>query len=97
MPGNIPTTLGNDRYVGTEQITSLSTAKSLTLPDNARAAVLIPETQAVRIAFDGTTPTSADPLLFAGQDLTVTTREDLANVRLIEDAASATVKVLYFG
>ncbi|GEP56736.1 hypothetical protein [Reyranella soli] len=41
--GNVPTTLGNDRYVGTEQITSLSTVKSLTLPDNARAAVLIPE------------------------------------------------------
>lgn len=97
MPGNTPITLGNDRYVGTEQITSLSTVKSLTLPSNARAAVLIPETQAVRIAFGATTPTSADPLLYAGQDLTVTTREDLANVRLIEDAASATVKVLYFG
>lgn len=95
--GNVPTTFGNDRYVGIEQITSLSTVKSLTLPDNARVAVLIPETQAVRIAFDGTTPTSADPLIVAGQDLTVTTREDLANVRLIEDAASATVKVLYFG
>ena len=95
--GNVPTILGSERYVSAEQITSLSTVKSLTVPDNARAAVLIPETQAVRVAFDGATPTSADPLLHAGQDLTVTTREDLANVRLIEDAASATVKVLYFG
>ena len=97
MPGNTPTTLGNERYVGTEQITSLSTVRSLTLPDNARVAVLIPETQAVRITLDGTTPNSADPLIAAGQDTTVTTREDLANVRLLEDAASATVKVLYFG
>jgi hypothetical protein len=97
MVGNTPIILGNERYVGTEHISSLSTVKSLVVPDNARLAVLIPETQAVRIAFDGTTPTSADPLLYAGQDLTVTTRDDLANVRLIEEAASATVKVLYFG
>lgn len=95
--GNVPTILGSQRYIGTEQISSLSTVKSLTIPDNASAAVLIPETQAIRYSLDGTTPTSADPLLYAAQDLTVTTREDLANVRLIEEAASATVKVLYFG
>jgi hypothetical protein len=56
--------LGNERYVSTEQISALSTAKSLTVSDNARAAVLIPRRR---------------------------------QLRLIEDAASATVKVLYFG
>lgn len=86
------------RYVGKQQITSLSTVKSLTVPDNARSAQLVPEGQAIRIHLDGGTPgtpTTADMLLAVGQPMEVVGRTELANVRMLEEAASAKVNVWY--
>ena len=91
VPANTP-------YAGKEQITSLSTVKSLTAPSNARWAILVPESQAVRISLAGGTPgtpSSADMPIAVGQPLEVTT--PLADVRLLEEAPSAKVNVWYFG
>lgn len=85
-------------YCGKEQITSLSTVKSLTPPSNARWAILVPESQAIRISLAGGTPgtpTASDMLIDVSQPVEVTTL--LADVRLLEEAASAKINVWYFG
>ncbi|MPZ32059.1 MAG: hypothetical protein GEV13_13865 [Rhodospirillales bacterium] len=81
-PANIFPAPGNTTYAGREQITSLSTVKSLTPPSNARWAILVPERPAVRISLAGGTRTTADMLIDVGQPVEVTTA--LANVRLLE-------------
>lgn len=94
----IPTTPAGTAYCGKEQIASLSTVKSLAVPSNARWAILVPESQAIRLSLAGGapgTPTSADMLIAVGQPVEVTTA--LADVRLLEEAASAKVNVWYFG
>lgn len=90
-----PITPADTPYAGKEQITSLSTEKSLTLPSGARWAILVPESQAVRINLGGATPTSADMLIGVGVPVEVAT--PLTGVRLLEEAASAKVNVWYFG
>jgi hypothetical protein len=85
-------------YAGKEQITSLSSVKSLSPPSNARWAILVPESQAIRLSLAGGTPgtpTTADMLIGVGQPVEVTTA--LADVRLLEEAAGAKVNVWYFG
>lgn len=87
----------NDIYIGKEQITSLSTVKSLTPPAGARWAILVPESQSIRLSLAGGspgTPTSADMLILVGQSVEITT--SLPNVRMLEEAASAKVNVWYF-
>lgn len=93
-----PTTPAGAAYCGKEQITSLSTVKSLAVPSNARWAILVPESQAIRLSLAGGapgTPTAADMLIAVGQPVEVTTA--LADVRMLEEAASAKVNVWYFG
>lgn len=84
----------NDTYIGKEQITSLNTVKSLTVPVGARWAILVPETQAIRVNLASTTPDSTDMPIAVGQPLEVTT--SLAAVRLLEQTPSAKVNVWYF-
>ncbi|WP_422001760.1 hypothetical protein [Reyranella sp.] len=85
-------------YCGKDQLTALSTVKSLSPPANARWAILVPESQAIRISLAGGspgTPTAADMLIAVGQPVEITT--SLADVRVLEAAASAKVNVWYFG
>jgi hypothetical protein len=92
------TTPGPTAYCGKEQITSLSTVKSLAPPSHARWAILVPEAQAIRVSLAGGTPgtpTSADMLIDVGQPVEVTT--ELTDVRLLEEAAGAKINVWYFG
>src|SRR5262245_5522761 len=94
----IPTTPAGAAYCGKEQITSLSTVKSLTPPPNAKWVILVPESQAIRISLAGGTPgtpTSADMLIDVGQPIEITT--PLTDVRLLEEATAAKVNVWYFG
>lgn len=94
----IPTTPAGAAYCGKEQITSLSTVRSLAPPSNAHWAILVPESQAIRLSLAGGspgTPTSADMLIDVGQPVEITT--SLADVRMLEEAASAKVNVWYFG
>lgn len=86
---------GTSGQCGYEQITSLSSAASLTPPKNARYCVLVPETQAIRWRDDGTNPTATVGMpLAVGQYLEYTGR--LGALRLIEQTASAKVNVTYY-
>lgn len=87
VPGRTP-------YVGKEQITGLSSSKSLTPPAGAGWCILKPKTQGVYVNLGGTAATSADMLISADIPLQVTS--DLNGVRILEAAASATVDVWYF-
>lgn len=82
--------------LGYQQITSLSSATSLTVPAGAAYAIIQAESQAVRWRDDGTNPTSTvgmripvgSELQFDGQ---------LATIKFIEEAASAKLNISYYG
>ena len=81
---------------GYQQITSLSSATSLTVPTGAQIAWIQAESQNIRLRDDGTAPsatvgfiiTTTDPLRYDG---------DLRDVQLIEVTGSAKVNILYYG
>lgn len=83
--------------LGYQQLTSLSSSSSLTVPTGSLFIMAVPETQAVRWRPDGSTtaPTASvgmplavsQPLVYAG---------DLAAIRFIEQSASAKLNVFYF-
>lgn len=81
--------------LGYQQITSLSSAAALTVPDGATLAIITPESQSVRWRDDGTNPTSS-----VGMPLTLLTTlsydGNLKNIRFIQQAASATLNVCYY-
>lgn len=82
--------------LGYQQITSLSSAASLTVPTGATCALIQAETQAVRWRDDGTNPTaSVGMVLDAGSDLFYT--GSLAAFRAIQTTASAKLNVSYYG
>lgn len=85
---------GNDTPVGYQQITSLSAATALTVPNNARWALIVPETQAVRWRDDGTPTASVGWPLVAAQPLVYT--GNLKAIRFIEQTASATLNVSFY-
>ncbi len=81
---------------GFEQVTSLSSAKALTPPSGAQAALIQSTDQAVRWRDDGTNPTSSVGMqLGAGKDFFYV--GDLSAIRFIEEAASAKLNVSYYG
>lgn len=89
------TTPGRSTCVGQEQLTSLSASAALAgIPSGATRAILKSRTQGVYLRLSGGTATSADMAISA--DVPVEITSTLANVRLLEQAASATVDVWYF-
>lgn len=85
--------------LGFEQLTGLSAAKKLAaVPTGALLALIIPTAQAVRWRDDGTDPTGTigmpiattipSPFVYSG---------DLSKISFIEQAASATLNVSYYG
>lgn len=96
VPGSQPATPGNLRPLGYQQITSLSSATSLTVPRGAIVALIQPETQAVRWRDDGTAPTASVGMpLAVGETLPYTGY--LENLRFIEQVASAKLNIAYYG
>lgn len=95
MANLVETVPGGTPYKGREQITSLSSSTALTVPAGARWAIIQARTQAVWIRLDAAAATTAGFQLAAGQPMEITT--PLADVRVIEAAASAVLDVLYFG
>jgi len=83
---------------GYQQITSLSSATSLTIPTNSHSALIQAENQSIRLSDDpdGTAPTATTGLRIAAGDV-LEYDGDLRKVRLIEEAASAKVNILYYG
>ena len=81
---------------GYQQITALSSAVSLTVPEGAIRALIQCETQDVRWRDDGTDPTGAiGMLLKVNTVLEYDGRLD--KLRFIEAAASAKLNVSYYG
>ena len=90
-----PVVDGNLTPLGYEQITGLSTVKSLTVPNGARLALIQAEAQNVRYRDDGVNPdANTGMLVTSGSDVWYI--GDLSAVRLIETTASAKVNVSYY-
>lgn len=82
--------------LGYQQITSLSTVKSLTVPAGTSYALVQCETQAVRWRMDGTDPTATVGMrLNAGEELELYAA--FATIEFIEETTSAKLNVQYFG
>lgn len=81
--------------LGYQQITSLSSAASLTVPVGATFARIICEAQAVRWRDDGTAPSAT-----VGMPLAVGTLleydGDLKRIQFFEQAASAKLNISYY-
>lgn len=83
--------------LGHQQVTSLSSSASLTVPAGAVYCTLQAETQNVRYRGDGTAPTTAvGTLLYAGANA-IDYVGDLTKLRFIEVLATAKLNVEYFG
>lgn len=86
------------RPYGYQQITSLSSSTALTVPVQAREAIVQAATQGVRWRDDGTAPTaSVGGTLAAGQAMTIRGDLSLKNIRFIELIAGAVLDVSYYG
>lgn len=90
-----PVTEGSLIPCGYQQITSLSSAAGLTVPQDARLAVIICETQAVRWRDDGTNPTASVGMPLA-TGIQWTYPGDLSAIKFIEQSASAKLNVAYY-
>ena len=96
VPGAQPTTPGNLRPLGYQQITNVSSAVGLTVPPHATLALISPETQSVRWRDDGTNPTTTvGTVLNAGDYMFYTGY--LENIKFIEITTSASLNINYYG
>lgn len=89
--------------LGYQQITDLSSAVGLTVPDGARVCLIQSENQDVRWRDDGGTPTATvGMVLHPVHDGSVRVSEgmwyegDLSSIRFIEKAAGAVLNVNYY-
>lgn len=81
--------------LGYQQITSLSSATGLTIPQGTTMALIVAETQGVRWRDDGTDPTASVGMpIAAGAYLNYD--GDLNRVKFIEQTASAKLNVSYY-
>ena len=89
--------------LGYQQITSLSSAQSLTVPTRdklgnyqmATIALITPETQGVRWRDDGTAPTSTVGMPLAA-GVTLQYDGDLSKIQFIEQTAGAKLNISYY-
>lgn len=90
--------------LGYQQITTLSSAQGLTVPQvdpvsglNAKPsiALITPETQAIRWRDDGTAPTASVGMPLAA-GVTLQYDGDLSKIRFIEQTASAKINISYY-
>lgn len=89
--------------LGYQQITSLSSAQTLTVPardvlgnkQQATIALITPETQAVRWRDDGTAPTATVGMPLA-VGVTLQYDGDLTKIQFIEQTASAKINISYY-
>lgn len=81
--------------LGYQQITSLSSATGLTVPQGATLALIVPETQNVRWRDDGTNPTASVGMpIFVGASLSYD--GDFNRIKFIEETASAKLNISYY-
>lgn len=81
--------------LGYQQITSLSSAAGLTVPQGATLALIVPETQNVRWRDDGTNPTASVGMpIFVGASLSYD--GDFNKIKFIEETGSAKLNISYY-
>ena len=81
--------------LGYQQITSLSSATGLTVPQGATLALIVPETQNVRWRDDGTNPTASVGMpIFVGASLSYD--GDFNKIKFIEETGSAKLNISYY-
>lgn len=83
--------------LGYVQITNLTAATSLTIPQGTRLMTAIPETQAVRWRSDGTDPTATVGYPLAAGVEQQYNAEQLPLLKFIEQVASAKLNVYFWG
>lgn len=81
---------------GFQQVTSLSTATGLTVPDNASWALIECESQQVRWRDDGTNPTTTVGHLMSPGDILEYDGTKLSAIKFIEVTASAKLNVSFY-
>lgn len=86
-------------YLSRERITNLNTAQALNPPAGADRAWVQALTQNVRFRLDGTTtaPTSSVGTQITAGDPPIVIAEGLRTAKFIEESASATLEVEYYG
>jgi hypothetical protein len=86
-------------YIGTQQITSMAAATTLTIPgtgsNRANCALLIAKEEGVRVRRDGSAAT-ASVGFWLPPDTPTPFFDDLANISVIEVAASAELCIMYY-
>lgn len=82
--------------MGYQQVTSLSSAASLTVPAFAKLAVIQAESQPVRWRDDGTNPTTSVGMILNPGDY-LFYNGNIGALKFIETAASAKINVSYYG
>ena len=82
---------------GFQSITGLSAAQSLMVPTGATYALISPSAQAVRWRDDGTAPTASVGMPIAVNAAPFVYSGNLAAIQFIEQTASATLNVSYYG
>lgn len=82
--------------LGYEQITSLSSAESLTVPNGARVALIVCEDQNVRWRDDASDPTATVGMLMKTTDEPLIYDGDLSALSFIEATASAKLNISYY-
>jgi hypothetical protein len=81
--------------LGYQQITNLSAATGLTVPQGATRALIAPLSQDIRWRDDGVNPTASVGMpVTAGTYLSYD--GDLQNIKFIETSASAEINVTYY-
>jgi hypothetical protein len=81
--------------LGYQQITDLSSAAGLTVPQGATLALIVPETQNVRWRDDGTDPTASVGMpIFVGASLSYD--GDFNKIKFIQETASAKLNISYY-
>jgi hypothetical protein len=81
--------------LGYQQITSLSSATGLTIPQGTTLALIVPETQNVRWRDDGADPTASVGMpIFVGASLSYD--GDLNRIKFIESTAGAKLNICYY-
>lgn len=90
------TNFKSERALGYQQITSLSAATGLTVPDGTSFCMVTPEAQAVRWRDDGTAPTATVGYpLAVGSELRYTAGQ-LSTLKFIEQTTSAKINISYY-
>lgn len=85
-----------EKALGYQQITSLSSATALTVPNGASMAIITPETQAVRWRDDGIDPTATVGYPLAVGTELIYTAAQLSKLKFIEQTASAKINICYY-